>query len=67
MKTVLCTQIRTFVSFILLVFERKKKEKQNFKLKISNYNNLLCFILSIVLEDLLHPCEFLASHQYSPW
>ena len=31
MKTVLCTQIRTFVSFILLVFERKKKEKQNFK------------------------------------
>ena len=61
------TKIRTFLSFIFMVFERKKRKNRTLKLKISNCTNLLCFIFSIVLEDLLHPCEFFASHQYSPW
>ena len=29
--------------------------------------NLLCFKASKVLDDLFQPCEFVASHQYSPW
>ena len=60
-------KIRTFMSFIFIVFERKRMKNRTVKLQISNCTNLLCFILSIVLEDLLHPCEFFASHQYSPW